>query len=679
MKQMIIGAVCLLVLVGCNREACDVTTQAALTSGIDQTNMDLDVRSQDDFFSYVNGAWLETAEIPADRTTTGVFRDLREKAREDVLTIIQDLADAESLEAGTDEQKVADLYNSFMDTERLEELGLSPVSDELDAIAGIGDKSELSAYFANSRTIGGGGPFFTYVGIDGKDATRYAVHVHQSGLGLPDRDYYFKDDDHSVELRAAYLVHIEKMFELAGFDSPRESAAMLMALETRIADVHWTRVENRDRDKTYNEYDTAELDTLGQEVDWKSFLSAAGIDGEKDIIIRQPTFIEGFNRIFVETSLEDWKTFMRWNLLNNYAGVLNAALDEQNFDFYNRTLNGQKEQRPRWKRGVDTVNGSLGEVIGKVYVGRHFTPEAKARMVELVENLRGAYGAAIEELEWMGPETKASAQEKLARFTLKIGYPDVWEDYSKLEIVPGDLVGNLIRASRFEWELDRSKLGGPIRDWEWGMTPQTVNAYYNPSMNEVVFPAAILQPPFFNMAADDAVNYGAIGAVIGHEMGHGFDDQGSKYDADGNLRNWWTDSDRAEFKERTEALVDQYAKFEVLDGVYVNGELTLGENIGDLAGLTIAFKAYQRALDGREAPMMDGMTGAQRFFMGIAQVWRFRATEETMRNRVATDPHSPPRFRVLGSLANMPEFYEAFNVQEGDGVYLPPEKRVKIW
>ncbi|MFV2072521.1 MAG: M13 family metallopeptidase [Thermoanaerobaculales bacterium] len=679
MKQMIIGAVCLLMFTGCNREAGDDATQAASTSGIDRSKMDLDVRPQDDFYSYVNGTWLETAEIPADRTTTGVFRDLREKAREDVLKIIQDLAGAENLAPGSDEQKVADLYNSFMDTDRLEALGLSPLGDELEAIAAIGDKSDLSAYFAHSRVTGIGGPFISYISIDGKDATRYAAHVHQSGLGLPDRDYYFKDDDRSVEVRAAYVAHIEKMFELTGFDAPRGSAAMLMALETRLADVHWTRVENRDRDKTYNKFAISELGALGDGFDWDSYLSAVGIDGEKDIIIRQPTYIEGFNRIFAETSLDDWKTFMKWKLLNSRAGVLNTALDQERFDFYDRILNGQQEQRPRWKRGVDTVNGSLGEVIGKVYVGRHFSPEAKARMVELVENLRGAYAAAIEELEWMGPETKAAALEKLARFTPKIGYPDIWEDYSKLEIVPGDLVGNLARASRFEWELDRSKLGGPIRKWEWGMTPQTVNAYYNPSMNEVVFPAAILQPPFFNMAADDAVNYGAIGAVIGHEMGHGFDDQGSKFDADGNLRNWWTDSDREEFKKRTRVLVDQYARFEVLDGVSVNGELTLGENIGDLAGLTIAFKAYQRALDGREAPVIDEMTGAQRFFIGIGQVWRYKATEETMRNRVATDTHSPPRYRVMGSLANMPEFYEAFNVQEEDGMYLPPEERVKIW
>ncbi len=679
MRKKFFGSLCLFILAGCGGSTGDVAAPTVPTSGIDRSNMDLSVRPQDDFYSYVNGTWLETTEIPADRTTTGVFRDLRESAREDVLAIIQNLAADPDLEPGTDEQKVADLYNSFMDTERLEELGMSPLEDELGVIDLIADKKEMSAYFARSRMTGGGGPFIAYVSIDGKDATRYAAHLYQSGLGLPDRDYYFKDDERSVELRAAYVVHIEKMFELAGFADPAGSAAMLMALETRLAENHWTRVENRDRDKTYNLFTVAELDTLGRGVDWPVFLEAIGIDGEKDIIINQPTYIEGFNEIFSETPLEDWKTFMRWNLLNQYAGVLSAAFDEQNFDFYDRTLNGQQEQRPRWKRGVDTVNGSLGEVIGKVYVGKHFTPEAKARMVELVENLRAAYGIAIDELEWMSPETKVAAQEKLARFIPKIGYPDRWEDYTALEIASDDLVGNLMGANRFDWELDRSKLGGPIRKWEWGMTPQTVNAYYSPSRNEVVFPAAILQAPFFNMAADDAVNYGAIGTVIGHEMGHGFDDQGSKYDPDGNLRNWWTDSDRAEFEERTASLVDQFARFQVFDDLNVNGELTLGENIGDLAGLTIAFKAYQLSLDGREAPVIDDMTGPQRFFMGIAQVWRYKATEEATRNRVATDPHSPPRFRVLGPLPNMPEFHEAFAVEEGDGMYLPPEERVKIW
>jgi len=676
MKRMLTGALCLIVLASCGQQMSDTVPP---TSGIELANMDTSVRPQDDFFRYVNGTWLDTTEIPADRNNTGVFMDLRDKAREDVLAIIEDVSARTDLEPGTDEQKVADLYNSFMDTERLDELALSPLASELERIDEISDKDELSAYFARLAMIGGGGPFFVYVTVDGKDSTRYATHLWQSGLGLPDRDYYFNGDDRSIELRAAYVDHVEKMFRLAGFDRPAESARRMMELETELAASHWTTVENRDSDARYNKFAVEELGSLGDGVNWPILMAEAGIAGEKDIIINQPSYIEGLNEIIAKTSLADWKTFLRWNLLNNYASYLDSSLDQQNFDFYNRILEGQEEQRPRWKRGVDVVNGSLGEVIGKVYVARYFPPEAKARMVALVDNLSAAYGEAISGLEWMSPETKAAALVKLEKFTAKIGYPDRWEDYSKLEIRPGDLVGNIMRANQFHFELDRGKLGGPIRKWEWVMTPQTVNAGYVPTKNEIIFPAAILQPPFFNMAADDAVNYGAIGTVIGHEMGHGFDDQGSKYDPEGNLRNWWTDQDLAEFKNRTQALVDQYAKFQVFEDLNVNGELTLGENIGDLAGLTISYRAYQMSLDGQEAPVLDGMTGEQRFFMGIGQVWKYKSTEEAMRNRVATDPHSPPKFRVLGPLPNMPEFHAAFNVQEGDGMYLPPEERVKIW
>ncbi len=676
MRRMIAGGLCTLVLAACGQVSNETK---ALVSGVDLANLDASVRPQDDFFRYVNGTWLATTEIPADRTNTGVVMDLRDQAREDVQSIIEDVSSKDDLVPGSDEQKVADLYNSFMDTARLEELGMAPLEAELARINAIADKEELSGYFAHSGVIGAGGPFILYITVDGKESTRYAAHLYQSGLGLPDRDYYFNQDERSVELRAAYVDHIEKMFELAGFDDPAGAAEKLMALETELAAVQWTKVQNRDREATYNKFATDELGSLGDGISWSAYLAEAGIDSQKDIIINQPSFVEGFNKIFAEASLEDWKSFLRWKLLDNYAAYLDSKLDDQNFDFYGRMLEGQQEQRPRWKRAVDAVNGSLGEVIGKVYVSRFFPPEAKTRMVELVENLRAAYGEAIDGLEWMSPETKAAARIKLAKFTPKIGYPDRWEDYSGLEIVPGDLVGNIMRANRFQFELDRGKLGGPIRKWEWVMTPQTVNAGYVATRNEVVFPAAILQPPFFNLEADDAVNYGAIGAVIGHEMGHGFDDQGSKYDGDGNLRNWWTEEDLAEFKQRTQALVDQYARFEVFDDLNVNGELTLGENIGDLAGLTIAYRAYQISLDGKEAPVLDGMTGDQRFFMGIGQVWKYKATDEAMRNRVLTDPHSPPEFRVLGPLPNMPEFYAAFDVKEGDGMYLPPEQRVKIW
>jgi putative endopeptidase len=677
MKKVLAGVLCLLVIAACGQQS--AKNDVVLTSGIELANMDTTVRPQDDFFRYVNGTWLATTEIPADRNNTGVFMDLRDKAREDVRTIIEEVAVKTDLQPGSDEQKVADLYNSFMGTERLDELGMAPLEAALAKIDAIADKDELSAYFAELAVNGGGGPFSPYVTVDAKDSTRYAAYLWQSGLGLPDRDYYFRDDEHSVMLRNEYVAHIEKMFKLAGFDDPAGSAAMLMALETELAASQWTTVENRDSESRYNKYAVDELGRLGNGLNWPLFLEAAGLAGQQDLIINQPSYVEGFNVIFRKTPLEDWKTFLRWNLLNNYSVYLNSAIDEQNFDFYNRILEGQEEQRPRWKRGVDVVNGSLGEIVGKVYVSRFFPAEAKERMVALVDNLRAAYGEAIAELDWMTPETKAAALAKLEKFSSKVGYPDRWQDYSALEIIPGDLVGNITRANRFQWALDRDKLGGPIRKWEWVMTPQTVNAGYMPTMNDITFPAGILQPPFFNMAADDAVNYGAIGVVIGHEMGHGFDDQGSRYDGDGNLNNWWTEQDLEEFRKRTEKLVDQYAAFQVFDDLNVNGELTLGENIGDLSGLTIAYRAYQISLDGKEAPVLDGFTGDQRFFLGIGQAWKFKATDEAMRNRVQTDPHSPAEFRVNGPLPNMPEFYAAFNVREGDGMYLPPEERVKIW
>ncbi len=677
MREIFAGVLCLLLMVACGQQGGD--DEVVLTSGIELANMDTTVRPQDDFFRYVNGNWLATTEIPADRNTTGVFMDLRDKAREDVRTIIEEVASETDLEPGSDEQKVADLYNSFMDTGRIEELGMTPLESELAKIDAIADKNELSALFARNSIEGAGGPFGLYIWVDSKDSTRYVTHMTQSGLGLPDRDYYFRDDERSIELREQYVIHIAKMFQIAGFDNPAGSAAMLMALETELASHQWTAVQNRDSEATYNKYPLGELGTLGNGVNWPVYLEEVGIAGESDIIISQPSYIEGFNEVFRKTSLDDWKTFMRWNLLNNSAGYLDSKLDEQNFDFYYRILEGQEEQRPRWKRAVDVVNGSLGEVIGKVYVKRHFPPEAKERMVELVNNLSAAYGQAIDGLEWMSPETKEAAHVKLEKFTPKIGYPDRWEDYSGLEIVDGDLVGNIRRANRFGFELFRERLGGPIQKWIWVMNPQTVNAGYIPTQNEVIFPAAILQSPFFNLAADDAVNYGAIGVVIGHEMGHGFDDQGSKYDGDGNLRNWWTEQDLEEFKKRTGSLVDQFAEFQVFDDLNVNGELTLGENIGDLSGLTIAYRAYQISLDGKEAPVIDGFTGDQRFFLGIGQAWRFKATDEAQRNRVQTDPHSPPEFRVNGPLPNMPEFIAAFDVQETDGMYLPPEQRVKIW
>lgn len=678
----------LLVLAACNgtseaenkaQTQAPTLQKTALASGVSKANMDLAVRPQDDFYLYVNGGWLARTEIPADKTSVGSFYDLRDQADVDVKAIIEGLASTPNLKAGTDEQKVADLFRSFMDTETLDKLGVEAIKPLFDQINAVADKGELAAFFAKAQMMGIENPLAFYISVDAKDSSRYATHIWQSGLGLADRDYYFKEDERFVSMRNDYKAHIEKMFGLAGLENGKAAGEMILALETKLANYHWTRVQTRDSEARYNKFETANLNSLIEGFNWQGYLDAQGVAAQKDIIINQPDFIKGFGEIFNATSLEDWKTYLTWHALTSYAGYMNSALDDENFAFYGKTLRGQAEQQERWKRGVSLSNRVLGEVIGKVYVGEHFKPEAKERMSVLVENLRDAYGASINELEWMSENTKKAAQVKLAAFTPKIGYPDKWEDYSKLEIKSDDLVGNILRARLVGHEKEVEKLGGPIRKWEWGMTPQTVNAYYNPTVNEIVFPAAILQPPFFNMAADDAVNYGGIGAVIGHEMGHGFDDQGSRYDAEGNLRNWWTEQDLAEFQKRTKALVEQYAAYQVFDDLNVNGELTLGENIGDLSGVTIAYKAYKKSLNGKEAPVIDGLTGDQRFFMGYAQIWRVKMREKALRNRTETDPHSPGHFRALGSLSNMPEFYEAFDLKEGDKMYIAPEKRVKIW
>ena len=694
MRKVLIGGLCaslIASLTACNDkpaevkapEAAKTATAAAVTqalgSGIEFANFDKSIRPQDDFYQYVNGAWLKKTEIPADRTSIGAFYDLREKSRDDVKAIIEEVAATPNLAAGTDEQKVADLYRSFMDTETLNKLGVTPIQSEFDAINALKDKNELVAYFAHSQIAGAGTPIAFYIDIDAKNSSRYATHLYQYGLSLPEKDYYFNDSERFVNIRKAFVAHIENMFTLAGLAEPKASAEAILALETAIAAKHWDVVENRDSTKTYNLYQVKDLPTLAPDIDWTVYLTTLGADKQTDIIINQPSYIQGLNEVLKATDLATWKTYMQWQVLTHAANNLSEALDNENFAFFSKTLNGQEEQEPRWKRGVATVNGILGEVVGKVYVKRHFTPEAKERMQALVENLRGAYGDSIKDLAWMSDSTKVAAADKLAKFNPKIGYPNKWEDYSKLTIKADDLAGNAMRASEVEHAKSLAKLGAPIDKDEWHMTPQTVNAYYNPTMNEIVFPAAILQPPFFNLAADDAVNYGGIGAVIGHEMGHGFDDQGAKFDGEGNMRDWWTEQDLKEFSARGQALIAQYDGYYVFDDLHVNGGLTLGENIGDLSGVTIAYRAYRKSLNGKEAPVIDGLSGDQRFFIGFTQIWRAKAKEEAMRNRVATDPHSPAEFRALGALSNMPEFYSTYEVKLGDAMYIAPEKRVKIW
>jgi len=688
MKAIITSAVCssLLLLSSCSKSdntvinSSKVTVQkTALASGIDKANMDTNIRPQDNFYRYINGGWMNSHNIPGDKTAIGSFYDLRDKADEDVNAIIEELAATDDLIMGSDKQKVADLFRSYMNSETRNTLGINPIQSIITAINNLQDKDDLAEFFGQYSSAGINNPLALYISVDAKNSSSYAIHIWQNGLNLPDKDYYFNDAERFVDLRNGYVSHIENMYNLAGISNGNSAANNIMALETSLAEFHWTRVATRDSEKRYNKFATKKLNSLTSKFNWKAFLAAEGVASQKDIIINQPDFIEGFGNVFAQTSLETWKQYLTFNTLSAFSSYLTADLDNENFNFFSKQLNGRNEQRPQWKRGVGVVNGNLGEVIGKIYVTRHFTPQAKDRMSTLVENLRNAYGASIDDLEWMSDGTKKAAHIKLAAFTPKIGYPDQWEDYSKLAIKVDDLVGNIIRSRKVSSEKEISKLGGPIRKWEWGMTPQTVNAYYNPTVNEIVFPAAILQAPFFNMKADDAVNYGGIGAVIGHEMGHGFDDQGSKYDATGNLRNWWTEQDLKEFSTRTKALVEQYADYQVFDDLNVNGKLTLGENIGDLSGVTIAYKAYKASLNGKKALVIDGLTGDQRFFIGYAQIWRSKIVEKSMRNRVATDPHSPGEFRALGSLSNMNEFYQAFDVKEGDAMYIAPEKRVKIW
>ncbi len=689
MKALITSAICssLLFVSGCNNNsetsidqtAVSSIQQTALTSGIEKANMDNSVRAQDNFYRHINGGWMNNNDIPGDKTAIGSFYDLRDKADDDVKAIIEALAATKDLKQGSDEQKVADLFRSYMNTEKRNTVGITPIQAIFDGINNLKDKNELARFFGRHSSMGISSPLALYISIDAKNSSRYATHIWQSGLSLPDRDYYFNEAERFVKLREAYVEHIEKMFNIAGFKEANSAAQNIMALETSLAEYHWTRVQTRDSEKRYNKFDTANLNSITDKFNWQAYLQGEGVDSQKDIIINQPDFIKGFGEVFANTPLAVWQQYLTFQTLTSFSSYLTTDLDNEDFNYFSKQLNGLKEQRPKWKRGVSVVNANLGEVIGKVYVARHFTPEAKSRMSTLVENLRNSYGASINDLEWMSEETKKAAHVKLAAFTPKIGYPDKWEDYSALTIKSDDLIGNLINARQVSNQKEIAKLGGPIRQWEWGMTPQTVNAYYNPTVNEIVFPAAILQAPFFNMNADDAVNYGGIGAVIGHEMGHGFDDQGSKYDAEGNLRNWWTAQDLAQFKERTDALVAQYDNYQVFDDLSVNGELTLGENIGDLSGVTIAYKAYKTSLKGKAAPVIDGLTGDQRFFMGYAQIWRSKIVEKSMRNRVATDPHSPGEFRALGSLSNMNEFYQAFDVKKGDAMYIAPEKRVKIW
>ncbi len=678
MKKLLFGAAALLIIAACGQSTSEDAAPAALVSGIDTQYIDTSVRPGDDFFTYVNGGWLETTEIPPDRSRHGAFGILHDESQANVKAIIEASASGDFAK-GTDEQKVGDLYSSYLDWETRNARGIDPLQPELERIDAIDSYDDLAVYFAETSQRGLGAPFDLGQYTDFKDPNTYMMYVWQGGLGMPEREYYLLEDDKSVKLREQYVAHIEKMFDIAGLPGGADAATTIMALETRLAREHMRKEDTRDMVRLYNKIPLDELGKVMPNFNWAGYIEEAGLTDLDGLVVTMMDYMSALDGIIVDTDLDTWKTYLTWSALNNTAGRLTKDLDKQNFEFYGKTLQGTEEQRPMWRRGVNVVNGTLGEVVGKVYVKEHFPPEAKERMLELVGNLVKAYDKSIRELDWMTEETKAEALDKLSKFTPKIGYPDEWRDYTSLEIEADDLYGNLERAALAEYQRQLGRQGGPVDRGEWQMTPQTVNAYYNPPLNEIVFPAGILQPPFFNMAADDAVNYGAIGAVIGHEIGHGFDDTGSTFDGDGVLRNWWTDEDRAEFERRTGKLVEQYSAFKPFDDLSVNGEFTLGENIGDLGGISIGLLAYQMSLEGKEAPVIDGFTGIQRVFLGYAQVWRVKIRDEALRVRIATDPHAPGRYRANGAVRNVPAFYEAFEVAASDELYLPPEERVKIW
>ncbi len=638
------------------------------------THFDIDptIRPQDDLFRHVNGRWLAGVEIPADKHAAGAFMDLRDASEEAIKEIVTGLSGAEP---GTEAYLVEQLYGSFADTERIDALAMTPLEPLLAEIDAIGSVEQLLGYFGRSLRRGTGAPIGLEVEADPGDPSRYALFVGQAGIGLPDEEYY-RLEQHAPIL-AAYRDHVDHSLTLAQLTA--SASSVIVGLETEVAARHWDKIRTRDLRAMYNPMSPAELDAGG--VPWTTVLAAAGVPELDQVIVTQPSFVTELSALLTPSRLEDWKTWCRWALVSAMSPYLPEPLVQARFDFYGTTLQGIPQLRERWKRGIELVERYLGEAVGKLYVERHFPPAAKERMDALVANLLRAYHASISALDWMGEDTRAEALAKLTNFTPKIGYPEVWLDYAKLTMTPDDLIGNVLAAHDFHTDDELSKLGGPIRTWEWLMTPQTVNAYYHPLRNEIVFPAAILQPPFFDFEADDAVNYGAIGAVIGHEIGHGFDDQGSTCDGEGRLRDWWTAADRDAFTERTKALIGQYSALSPaqLPDEHVNGELTIGENIGDLGGLAIAYDAWRLSLDGAEPEAADGITPEQRFFYSWARAWQTKRRDEALRQQIATDPHSPEEFRCNQVVRNLPAFYEAFGVTEADAAWLPPEQRVKIW
>ncbi|HVE96309.1 MAG TPA: M13 family metallopeptidase [Pseudonocardiaceae bacterium] len=672
-SRLLVGALVALV---CVVSAC-ASTPPPPESGLLLPGYDRQVRAQDDLFRFANGEWLRSTDIPADRSRYGAFDMLADQSRQQLRAIIEDSA-ARGGAAGSADQQIGDFYASFMDTARLEALGDAPLKESLDRIDTLATPADLVRYFADSATQGTPSPIALYVSQDAKNATAYIPGVSQAGLTMPDRDYYLKSDPQFVTIREQLRVYAARVLGLAGVADPEGAAGRVLAMENRLAEVQWSAAQERDATATYNKFTVADATAQTPGLDWKNYLAAAGVN-TPDFIIAEPSYFTALGGALTSVPLEEWKPYLKFKLIDSLAAYLSDPFVTARFDFRNRDLAGQQENRPRWERGVATVDGALGDLLGQRYVQRHFPPDAKQQIDALVSKLIDAFRSSIDGLDWMGDATKAEAREKLSKLAVNIGYPEKWKDYSKLRVARDDLVGNLLRSAQLEHQRDLDRLGQPVDREEWFTTPQTVNAFYSPRRNEIVFPAAILQPPFFDATADDAVNYGAIGGVIGHEISHAFDDQGRKYDGTGNLRDWWTPQDTQRFTERTAALVAQYAAYEPLPGEHVNGELTLGENIADLSGLTVAMRAYQLSLGNQPAAVMDGFTGEQRFFLGWAQVWRGKARDKALRVQLLSDPHSPHEFRANGVVSNLPEYYAAFGVEEDDKLFRLPDQRVKIW
>lgn len=661
-----------------NGAVSDTTEVAA--SHFPLSSLDTTVSPCEDFYQFAAGGWLKNNPVPSTESRWSSFNVLNDSNETKQKSILEEFAAKEDAPKGSMEQLLGDFYESAMDSASANEKGLKPLVEQIKKIEAISSKDEYIKTSAELSKIGVGSMFGIYIGQDDKNSDQYITHIYQSGLGLPDKDYYLKTDEKSKEIREQYIDHISKMFVLSGEDqnTAKSKAETIMAIETDLAEVSMSRVDRRDPLKTYNKRTFEELKKSSPNFKWELYFGAVGTQPDS-FVVTQPDFLKSANMQFSKIPLEDLKTYMKWNLVNSYAHYLDSAIANQNFDFYSKTLSGKKEMKPRWNRALDMVNANLGELLGKAFVERHFSEEAKADVREMVENLRSVFKERINQLSWMGDSTKAKAIRKLEAFNMKIGYPDEWKDFSKLEISDSTLVKNVMNARKFKFEYMISKLGGPVDENEWFMTPQTVNAYYSSSQNEIVFPAGILQAPFYNVEADDALNYGGIGAVIGHEFTHGFDDQGSKYDHAGNLENWWTEEDRSMFEKRANFVVEQFNLFEPLDSLFINGKLTLGENIADLGGLTLAYYALEKEVGENPPAEIDGFTYQQRFFLGWAQVWHMNITDEALRQRLLTDPHSPGKFRVNGPLSNMDEFSKAFGCEANDRMVQTDSIRAVIW